>query len=125
MKNNIREIRLAKGMTLTELSRKAQVSDSWLSGLELGQGYPGTRLLEKIAGILGTTVSALLEDKPPKEEKPPRPEIAPEDSARAMAQAIAAIQRAFMEARKCSGDDLLIIKAFARTCMELAEQELR
>lgn len=124
MHNNIREIRLAKGMTLAELSREAQVSDSWLSGLELGQGYPGTRLLEKIAGILGTSVSALLEDKP-KEEKPPRPEIAPEDSARAMAQAIAAIQRAFTESRKCRGDDLLIIKAFARTCMELAEQELR
>lgn len=120
MHNNIRYYRERMGLSGTQLADRVGVAQSTISGIELERKNPSVQVLADIAGVLGVTVSELLAETPAQQTK-----IAPEDSARAMAQAIAAIQRAFTESRKCSGDDLLIVKAFARTCMELAEQELR
>lgn len=121
MHNNIRYYRERSGLTVSQLADRVGVAQSHISGIELERQNPSMSVLADIAGVLGVTVSELLAETPAQQQT----EIAPEDSARAMAQAIAAIQMAFTESRKCSGDDLLIVKAFARTCMELAEQELR
>ena len=120
MHNNLRYYRARMGLSVTQLADRVGVAQSHISGIELERKDPSMPVLADIAGVLGVTASELLAETPAQQTK-----IAPDDSARAMVQAIAAIQRAFVEARKCSGDDLLIIKAFARTCMELAEQELR
>ena len=118
MKNNIRYYRERMGLSGTQLADRVGVAQSHISGIELERVNPSMPVLADIAGVLGVTVSDLLAETPAQQQT----KIAPEDSARAMGQAIAAIQRAFGEARKCSGDDLLIVKAFFRTCCELLEE---
>lgn len=59
----IRELRLAKNMTLKELSTKADVSMSLLSVVERNRSTPTVRTLDRIVNALGTTVSQVCSDE--------------------------------------------------------------
>ena len=55
--NKLKEIRLEKGMTLQELSEKANVSAGYLCHLEKGsRANPSIDVMEKIAKALGKTI---------------------------------------------------------------------
>lgn len=57
----IRELRLQKGLSLTELAHQANVSKSYLSTVENGTGSrPGVAVLHKLAVALGVTLADLL-----------------------------------------------------------------
>lgn len=56
--NNMREIRIAQGMTLEELAEKTGISVGYLSHLEIGtRNNPSISSMNKIAEALGKTVS--------------------------------------------------------------------
>lgn len=59
---NIKRIRLRKGMTLSELAERAQISKSYLSNIErnLNQN-PSIQIMEKIASVLGVDFRMLIE----------------------------------------------------------------
>ncbi|MCA1032226.1 helix-turn-helix domain-containing protein [Bacillus timonensis] len=51
----IQELRLKRGMTLTELATRASVSKSYLSNIERDlKGNPSIEVLSKISSVLGT-----------------------------------------------------------------------
>lgn len=50
---NIRAMRESRGMTIRELAQASDLSENYLSRLELGRNVPGVRLLTKIALGLG------------------------------------------------------------------------
>src|SRR5438874_10944123 len=56
----LREVRQSRGMTQTDLARRASVTASYLSRLEGGRVAPGIDMVERIAAALGTTVADLL-----------------------------------------------------------------
>jgi transcriptional regulator with XRE-family HTH domain len=56
----LRAARRARGMTLTELASAAELSQPFLSQLELGRAQPSMRSLHRIAEALGTTQQQLL-----------------------------------------------------------------
>jgi XRE family transcriptional regulator, master regulator for biofilm formation len=59
----IKRLRQAKGYSITELGRLADVSKSYLSQLERGmQANPSLQFLVKVSAPLDTTVTYLLED---------------------------------------------------------------
>lgn len=59
--HNVRAARIRAGLSLDELSRRAQVSKGALVGLEKAQGNPNFATLVRLADTLGVPVSALLE----------------------------------------------------------------
>jgi transcriptional regulator with XRE-family HTH domain len=56
---HIRELRVARNLTLDELARRADVSRAMLSRIERGESSPTAQLLVKVCGGLGVTLSAL------------------------------------------------------------------
>jgi transcriptional regulator with XRE-family HTH domain len=56
----LRAARKSRGMTLTQVATAAQLSQPFLSQLELGRARPSMRSLHRIALALGTTQQALL-----------------------------------------------------------------
>ncbi|MGI5128294.1 helix-turn-helix domain-containing protein [Pseudonocardia sp. CA-107938] len=56
----LRAARKTRGMTLVEVAAAAQLSQPFLSQLELGRARPSMRSLHRIAVALGTTQQALL-----------------------------------------------------------------
>ncbi|MFC5721038.1 helix-turn-helix domain-containing protein [Streptomyces gamaensis] len=58
---NVRAARTRAGLSLDELSRRAQVSKGALVALEKAQGNPNFATLVRLADTLGVSVSALLE----------------------------------------------------------------
>ena len=59
----IKQLRLQKRLSLTELSEKAGVSKSYLSTIERNlQQNPSVQFLEKIADVLGVSVLSLIHD---------------------------------------------------------------
>ncbi len=56
----LRELRLTRGMTQTELGKAAHVTGSYVGRLEAGATSPGIDLLERLAIALGTTTNDLL-----------------------------------------------------------------
>ena len=56
----LRAARKSRGMTLTQVAAAAQLSQPFLSQLELGRARPSMRSLHRIALALGTTQQALL-----------------------------------------------------------------
>ncbi|MHB9863772.1 helix-turn-helix domain-containing protein [Streptomyces sp. YIM S03343] len=58
---NVRTARVRAGLSLEELSRRAQVSKGALVGLEKAQGNPNLATLVRLADTLGISVSALMQ----------------------------------------------------------------
>lgn len=58
---NVRAARTRAGLSLEELSRRAQVSKGALVGLEKAQGNPNLATLVRLADTLGISVSALMQ----------------------------------------------------------------
>ena len=56
----IRAVRRERGLTLAQVAGAAELSQPFLSQLELGRTRPSMRSLFRIAGALGTTQQALL-----------------------------------------------------------------
>ncbi|MGY4926565.1 helix-turn-helix domain-containing protein [Streptomyces sp. 900105755] len=61
---NVRAARVRAGLSLDELSRRAQVSKGALVGLEKAQGNPNLATLVRLADTLGISVSALMQGSP-------------------------------------------------------------
>ncbi len=57
----LRELRLASGMSQPELARRAGISQSFLSQLELGRHEAGPGTVRKLAEALGVDPSELVE----------------------------------------------------------------
>ncbi|MGW1410804.1 helix-turn-helix domain-containing protein [Streptomyces sp. NPDC002403] len=62
--HNVRAARTRAGLSLEELSRRAQVSKGALVGLEKAQGNPNLATLVRLADTLGIPVSALMQGPP-------------------------------------------------------------
>ncbi|MFS0866620.1 helix-turn-helix domain-containing protein [Microbacterium sp. 179-B 1A2 NHS] len=60
----VRQLRLARGMTLDDLASAVSRAPSQLSMIETGKREPKLTLLQAIARALGTTIDALLEAEP-------------------------------------------------------------
>jgi transcriptional regulator with XRE-family HTH domain len=58
---HLRNIRVAKGLSQTELAKKAQVSRAYVFRLEAGGSDPTVGVLQRLAKALGVPVTALLE----------------------------------------------------------------
>lgn len=63
MKNNVREYREYKGVSLRWLARKVGCCASTISAIEREKCVPGVYLALRIAKALGTTVENLWEDE--------------------------------------------------------------
>ncbi|MGK5694703.1 helix-turn-helix domain-containing protein [Streptomyces sp. URMC 128] len=59
--HNVRAARVRAGLSLDELSRRAQVSKGALVALEKAQGNPNLATLVRLADTLGISVSALMQ----------------------------------------------------------------
>jgi XRE family transcriptional regulator of biofilm formation len=60
----VKELRLEKGLTLTELANQAGVAKSYLSSIERDkQSNPSIHFLEKICAVLGVPVESFLQDQ--------------------------------------------------------------
>ena len=64
---NLKEIRIAKGMTQKELANAIEVTDAAICQYENGQREPNLDNLKKLARVLDCTVDELIND--PKEEQ--------------------------------------------------------
>lgn len=58
--DNIRRIRLEKGLTQIELSKKLKVDRSYVSNVEQGKKNPTLTTIEKIANVLRVSTDELL-----------------------------------------------------------------
>src|SRR5262245_1948802 len=59
---NVRRIRVARGLSLSDLARRAGVAKATLVGLESGRGNPTVSTLAALAAELGVAVTTLLRD---------------------------------------------------------------
>jgi XRE family transcriptional regulator, regulator of sulfur utilization len=57
----LKKIREAKGLSQTELAKKARVSRAYVFRLEAGGSDPTVGVLQRLAKALGVPVTALLE----------------------------------------------------------------
>jgi XRE family transcriptional regulator, master regulator for biofilm formation len=65
--DSIRQLRVAKGLSISELADRANVAKSYISSIERGiQKNPSIQTLDKIARVLGVTTQQLLslDDQP-------------------------------------------------------------
>jgi len=61
----IHQLRLEKGMSLSELADRANVAKSYLSAIERGlRDNPSLQVMEKLAGILDTSIQLLIHNAP-------------------------------------------------------------
>src|SRR5262245_53124217 len=58
--SRLREVRSSRGLTQAELSRRAQVTASYIWRLESGGAAPGIDLVARLARALGTTTHDLM-----------------------------------------------------------------
>lgn len=60
----IKNFRLQKKLSLSELAERAGIAKSYLSSIERNiQSNPSVQFLEKVSSVLGVTVNALLHDE--------------------------------------------------------------
>lgn len=57
---NVRRVRLERGMTLESLATEAGLAYSYMGGIERGQKNPTLDVVERIAGVLETDAIFLL-----------------------------------------------------------------
>ncbi|MCL6633938.1 MAG: helix-turn-helix domain-containing protein [Alicyclobacillus herbarius] len=61
----IHNLRIQKGLSLSELAEKASIAKSYLSSIERGlQANPTVQVLDKLAQVLDVSVQDLLQEKP-------------------------------------------------------------
>lgn len=58
---NLQKLRRDRGVTQEELAHKAQVHQTYLSGVESGKRNPSIGVLERIAEALGVDISLMFE----------------------------------------------------------------
>ncbi len=68
----LRNLRQDNGLTQDELASRASVALRALQRVETGEGNPTLDTLEAISGVLGVTISALIEEIPPELAEGPR-----------------------------------------------------
>ena len=57
----IQQLRLARGLSLSELAERADIAKSYLSAIERNiQGNPSIQVIEKLASVLNVSIQALL-----------------------------------------------------------------
>jgi transcriptional regulator with XRE-family HTH domain len=61
---NLRRLRIARHLSLSELARTTAISKATLSGIERAQGNPTVDTLAALAGALGVSLAELLEATP-------------------------------------------------------------
>jgi XRE family transcriptional regulator of biofilm formation len=62
----LQELRIQKGLSLSELADRAGVAKSYLSTIEREiQSNPSINFLEKVSGVLGVSVESLLQNGEP------------------------------------------------------------
>ncbi len=67
--SNIKEIRLAKGMSISALANKAGISKGYVSDIEKGvKDNPSIEILDRIASALEINVSELFDDSSDKND---------------------------------------------------------
>jgi transcriptional regulator with XRE-family HTH domain len=71
----IRELRLARGLTLVQLAATAELSHPFLSQLERGRARPSMVSLERIARALGSSQLELIAAAEDDEDSPDQPDI--------------------------------------------------
>lgn len=57
---NIKKIRLAKGMTQGDLCRKLEVDRAYMSNIESGKKNPTLSTIERVAKALGVSIKELI-----------------------------------------------------------------
>jgi transcriptional regulator with XRE-family HTH domain len=62
--SNVRRLRIARHLSLSELARITAVSKATLSGIERGGANPTLDTLDALAGALGVTIGDLVEEAP-------------------------------------------------------------
>lgn len=66
----VKQLRLAQGLSLSELAEKAGVAKSYLSSMERDlRSNPSIHFLEKISQVLGVSVEALLHNETTPQEQ--------------------------------------------------------
>lgn len=66
----VKQLRLEKGLTLTELADKAGVAKSYLSSIEREvQSNPSIHFLEKISAVLGVPLETFIHQQPQPHEQ--------------------------------------------------------
>jgi transcriptional regulator with XRE-family HTH domain len=60
--DNLRRVRVARGLSLSDLARRARVAKATLVGLESGRGNPTVATLAALAAELGVELTQLLAD---------------------------------------------------------------
>jgi transcriptional regulator with XRE-family HTH domain len=75
---NLRRLRIARHLSLSELARATRMSKATLSGIENGRANPTVETLASLAGALRVSISELLEELPLEEVRIVRAErVAP------------------------------------------------
>ena len=69
IRDNLRRLRHAKGLSQENLAYEADVNRSYMSRLEKGVSYPGLEIIGKLAAVLGVEPAELLK-LPPKKRRP-------------------------------------------------------
>jgi len=67
----VKQLRLERGLTLSELAERAGVAKSYLSSIERDiQTNPSIHFLEKICAVLGVPLETFLQEKQPAAAEP-------------------------------------------------------
>jgi transcriptional regulator with XRE-family HTH domain len=69
----VRDMRLAKNLSLENMAVKSGVSRSMISLIERGESSPTAVVLDKIAGALGVALATLFEEREEAVQSPPDP----------------------------------------------------
>lgn len=72
LKDNVRRLRIQRGITQTELARAADVSTQTLNNIEKGRSQGSPINLAKLAGVLGVSIEELMGVDIPKAPAPLR-----------------------------------------------------
>lgn len=69
--NHIKKLRLAQGLTLSEISIRTGIAKSYLSSIERDlKSNPSIHVLEKLAGVLKVDIQALLYQETDEKKEP-------------------------------------------------------
>jgi transcriptional regulator with XRE-family HTH domain len=81
---NLRRLRIARHLSLSELARATRMSKATLSSIENGRANPTVETLASLAAALRITLGELLEELPPGEMRVVRRTQSPESAERAL-----------------------------------------